>query len=121
MITTKFHAILDYLSGIILLCAPWILGFNNVMPAMSAAVGAGIMVLAMSMLTNYEGGFIHDIKMKTHLAIDVILGILLALSPWLLKFSEYIYWPHLLMGSLAFLAGIFTKRSSSIERRWGQS
>jgi hypothetical protein len=115
MITTKFHAFLDYFSGIILLCAPWILGFDDVLPAMGTAVAAGILVLAMSVLTNYEGGVIRTVKMKTHLTIDIIMGILLALSPWLLKFSEFIYWPHLLMGTIAFFAGIVTRTYSSTE------
>lgn len=109
-ISRKLHAVLDYLSVIILIVLPFIMGFEGI--SKWVAIFVGLMILAMSMLTDYEGGFSKAISMKIHLSADVITGFFLALSPWILNFSNQIYLPHLLMGILAISAGLFTVKKS---------
>jgi hypothetical protein len=90
LIPTRVHAALDYVVGVLLIAAPWIFGFADESGAATwISVLGGIAILGMSAVTNYEGGFIsHAIAMRTHLAADVVLGVVLAASPWVFGFAD---------------------------------
>lgn len=115
-ISRKIHAVLDYISGVLLIASPWLFNFADIAAAKWVAIIAGIVILGMSLLTDYEGGIKKIIPMSGHLTMDVIVGILLAVSPWLLNFSEYVYLPHLIIGILEIGAGLFTESSSEHSR-----
>ena len=115
-ISRKFHAVLDYLSAAVLIAAPWLLHFDDSAYATYTAVIAGGLILVLSLFTRYEGGLIRKVSMWTHLAFDVTLGAVLAASPWMLKFSDSVYLPHLIMGLLAIGAGFMTKGESLKKR-----
>ena len=108
----KFHAVLDYMAGLLLIAAPWLFGFAAIAPAMWSALAIGVAILAMSMFTDYEGGVVKAIPMSTHLTMDVIAGLILAASPWLFGFADQLYWPHLVLGILEVGAGLFTVTAS---------
>jgi hypothetical protein len=112
IISRKFHAVLDYLSAIVLIAAPWLLGFSDSSTATTVAVLAGILILGMSLLTNYEGGVLRTVPMAMHLNMDILLGIVLALSPWIFGFKDEVYLPHVIMGLLALFSGLLTVRTS---------
>jgi hypothetical protein len=109
-ISRKLHATLDYLSALILIAAPFIFGFDGT--AKWVAILVGVMIVVMSMLTDYEGGMVRTIPMSVHLTADVVAGLFLAASPWLFNFSEQVYLPHLIMGVLEVGAGLFTVSKS---------
>jgi hypothetical protein len=109
IISRKFHAVLDYLSAVFLIAAPWLFGFENSPVPMYTAVGFGLLVFVLSILTYYEGGIFKYFSMWTHLAVDVTMGIVLASSPWTFGFSTVVFLPHLLIGLLAIVAGLTTK------------
>lgn len=111
-ISRKFHAVLDYMSGILLIASPWLFNFEDVDAAKWVAIIVGAMILLMSFMTDYEGGGKKVISMSTHLTVDVITGIFLAASPWLFNFDEMVYLPHLILGILEIGAGLFTVRES---------
>jgi hypothetical protein len=112
IINRKFHAVLDYLSALVLIAAPWILNFSDSTSATLTAALAGILIIAMSVMTNYEGGLLRTIPMQMHLVADVILGIVLAASPWLFGFRDVVYLPHVIMGALAIFSGLLTESRS---------
>jgi hypothetical protein len=111
-INRKIHAVLDYITGVLLIASPWLFNFADTAAAKWVAIIVGIVILGMALLTDYEGGLKKILPMRAHLMMDVIAGILLAVSPWLFKFSEYVYLPHLIIGILEIGAGLFTERSS---------
>jgi hypothetical protein len=111
-INRKAHAVMDYLVGVILIAAPWLLGFTDNEPAKWSAVGVGIVLLAMSLITDYEGGLIKAVPMGFHLGMDVLAGLFLAVSPWLLGYHNQVYLPHLIVGILEIGAGLFTESVS---------
>lgn len=115
-ISRLLHAVADYLSGVFLLLAPWLFQFEHVASARLIAILIGLMILMMSLLTRYEGGFQKIISMKTHLYVDVFTGIFLAASPWLFNFYREVTIPHLLIGCLAILFGLFTDKNSQEEK-----
>lgn len=107
-IPTRVHGAVDYLTGLILIMAPFVLGFADNGPAqwVPMIVGAGILV--MSLLTNYELSLVKMIPMPVHLGIDAAGGLLLASSPWLFGFADQVFWPHLIIGLLEIGAALTT-------------
>jgi len=90
MIPTKTHAGMDYAVGLLLIASPWLFGFaDESTVATWIAVLAGVAMLGLSTITDYEGGLLARlIPMRLHLMADAGLGLLLAVSPWLLGFAD---------------------------------
>lgn len=116
-ISRKFHAVLDYMSGLLLIASPWLFNFADVESAKWVAIAVGILVIGQSFFTDYEGGGKKAISMSGHLTMDVIAGIFLAASPWLFNFDEQVYLPHLIIGIMEIAAGLFTERTSQHSNR----
>lgn len=117
-ITTRQHGILDYIIGLALIIAPFVWpkdendplghGIETYIP-----VAAGVMILLLTLLTDFEAGVSRQIPVGTHLTIDVIAGLLLAASPWLFGFADYIYLPHLISGLAYAVIALLTQRVPS--------
>jgi hypothetical protein len=90
LIPTKVHAGLDYGVGLLLIASPWIFGFSDESSAATwIAVLAGVALIGLSTMTDYEGGVLtRAIPMRTHLVTDAALGVFLAISPWLFGFAD---------------------------------
>lgn len=116
-IGTKTHGYLDYIMGVLLIAAPWIFGFarDGAETWVPVVLGAGVIVY--SLLTDYELGMNPMISMRTHLMLDLVAGVILAISPWLFGFADYIWAPHLILGILEIGAALMTKQVPATERR----
>jgi hypothetical protein len=116
-IETRTHGYLDYIMGILLIAAPWLFDFaqGGAETWVPVILGAGMILY--SLMTDYELGATHRISMRTHLMLDMIGGALLAVSPWLFGFADYVWEPHLILGILEIGAALFTKREPGTERR----
>lgn len=108
VIPTKIHGLLDYVVAVILILAPWLFGYAGPNSATYVPVALGFTTLGYSIVTNYEWGAVKIIPVYVHLRLDLLSGVLLALSPWLFGFGKYIYVPHLLLGLLEILASLMT-------------
>ncbi|WP_375262297.1 hypothetical protein [Palleronia sp.] len=110
MIDTKTHGIIDYLTGALLIIAPYLFGFatGGIEQWLPQILGA--MTIVMSLLTNYELSVAKVIPLKVHLGVDIASGALLAVSPWLFGFADLIWWPHLFVGLMEIVVPLFTKR-----------
>jgi hypothetical protein len=100
-IPTKTHGVLDYATGALLLAAPRLLALRTARTsALLRAAGGG--TLAASLLTDYELGVKRTLPMRTHLALDLATGALLAGGPWVLgsaRRGAREWLPGLLMGA----------------------
>jgi len=112
-LSTKAHGILDYLTGLLLIASPWIFGFSDIPAATFVPVILGISAILYSLLTDYEMGAYRKIPMKTHLTIDFVSGLFLAVSPWLIGFDDQVYLPHLILGIFEMGASMVTETSPS--------
>ena len=115
-IETKTHGYLDYLMGIVLIAAPWILGFDRGGAETWVPVILGASMILLSLMTDYELGASRMISMRTHLTIDLLSGALLAASPWLFGFADYVSTPHLILGIAEMGAALMTKTHPSNEK-----
>jgi hypothetical protein len=116
-IETKTHGYLDYIMGALLIAAPWIFDFDRGGAETWVPVAVGVAMIGLALLTDYELGASRQVSMRTHLTIDLISGALLAASPWIFGFDEYVWAPHLILGVLEIGAALFTKLHPSNERR----
>jgi hypothetical protein len=102
--STRAHATLDLLVGIVLILAPNIFGF-------SAAGGAavtiprvlGILIILDGLVTDNGMSLAKLISMRAHLTLDLVVGLFLAVSPWLFSFHNQgtsAWLPHLIIGLL---------------------
>ena len=116
-IPTGAHGVVDYLMGVVLVGAPYVLGFglnpetglavNNA--ATYVPVTLGFALILYSLLTNYELGVVRRIPMRVHLGLDAASGALLALSPWLFGFASIIWIPHVILGLIEAGTALFTE------------
>lgn len=109
VISTRTHGVLDYLTGLLLIAAPYLLGFADGTAAQYVPQILGVLLLGASLLTDYELGVMRMIPMSVHLTMDIAMGVLLAASPWLFGFADRVFWPHLLIGLMEVAAGFMTR------------
>jgi SPW repeat len=88
VIPTTVHGVLDYLVGLLLIVGPWVFAYNDVNAAKWASIIVGVIVLATSLMTNYELGVMRIVPMHVHLVADTLVGIFLILAPWILGFGD---------------------------------
>lgn len=105
MISVRTHAVIDYIVGILLIAAPYLLDFATGGPAqwVPQALGAGILLY--SLLTRYDLSLAKVIPFGAHLALDALGGLFLIASP----------------GSSGLPTGSGGPMSSSVSPNWALS
>lgn len=114
-IPTAVHGLIDYVMGLFLIASPFFLGFRDDGAATWVPVVLGVVMVLVSLFTDNEAGLARRIPMPVHLWLDLLSGAFLALSPWLLGFSERVWVPHLVLG-LAEVAGSLTTKTVPSDR-----
>ncbi len=112
-IPTRFHGILDYVVGIVMIASPWLFDFAAGGAETWVPVVVGALVLLQTIMTDFEVGIVKMIPMQTHLMMDFGIGVILALSPWLFGFADQVYLPHVIFGVFSILASLTTHRVPS--------
>lgn len=97
-IPTRIHGAQDYLLAALLLGSPWLLGAEPQSAFTVTLIGAGVVLAATSLLTNYEWGLLRRMAVPLHSAMDLLLGLALAASPWLLGFAAEGWAAHAVLG-----------------------
>jgi hypothetical protein len=111
-IPTSVYGVLNYLLSFTLIASPWLFGLVYVSSAaLLIPIYIGWLQFIMAVFVDNETGFVKQFPMQIHLVIDVLMGFILMVSPWLYTFSSKAFWPELLLGGLLFCLGIFTKKS----------
>lgn len=113
-ISTRAHGFVDYLMGVLLVAAPWLL-FNSAENAAATWVPVvlGLAGLLTSLMTAYELGLVKLIPMPAHLGADVLVGAVLVLSPWLFGFADEVWLPHVALGILEIGLALMTQTRPS--------
>jgi hypothetical protein len=109
IIDTKTHGYIDYIFGLIVIALAYLLNFNTVNTPNIALYIVGTSAIVYSLFTNYELGVIKIIPINIHLMLDSLSGIFLAVSPWLLGFSDKVFLPHLLFGLIEIGTTVITR------------
>lgn len=120
VLSTRAHGTIDYPVGVLLVAAPWLLGFASGGLETWVPVVLGIGTLASSAFTDYEMGLWKRLQMPIHLWVDGVLGLLLAVSPWLFAFDGDVWLPHLVIGLVIAVVAFLTDTIPGYERRGGE-
>lgn len=115
IIPTHWHAFLDYVMVFTLVGGPWIFTFHESVAATNVSLWSGAAIAGLSIFTRYEGGLIRVIPMPLHLVMDIVVGLLLMISPFLFDFGEEGNTFHIVSGLIVLGGGIFT--SSKLRKR----
>lgn len=111
-ISTAVYGVLNYIIALTLIASPWLFGFVNVSSAaLLLPMYIGWLQLIMAIFTNNETGFIKQFPIRIHFVLDVLMGFVILVSPWLYTFSSKVFWPQLILGGILFCMGLFTKHS----------
>jgi hypothetical protein len=97
-IPTRIHAVVDYVTGILLIAAPFIFRFADGGAAQWVPMLLGTAIIIMSLMTDYELSMSRMIPMPAHLMVDAAGGLLLLGSPWIFGFADRVFWPHVIIG-----------------------
>ena len=83
------HALLDYITGLLLIVSPWLFQFANLsIPAKNTMVTVGLFIIILSFFTAYPLGLVKAIPFKTHGVLETLGAIILLFSPWMIGFSH---------------------------------
>jgi hypothetical protein len=100
-----YHGVLDYMSGLLLLVAPNLLGFAEIGGATVWVPRiVGVIILGQALMTDYELGVMKVIPIHLHLMADYVIGAVLLLAPFLFGISGRSLSATLLLVVMALLA-----------------
>ena len=87
-ITKQIHAFLDYPVALALIGLPFLLGLGSSNPlAFQLSVITGVAALILTILTDHQLGLIKVIPYKFHLAVDLMVGIVFVIAPFIFSFE----------------------------------
>jgi hypothetical protein len=111
-IPTRIHGLIDYLTGILLIAAPFLFRFADNTAAQWVPMLLGAAILVMALMTDFELSLANLIPMPLHLGIDAAGGLLLLASPWLFGFADRVMWPHVIVGIMEIFFALTTRTVS---------
>lgn len=112
-ISPRAHSIIGFIVGVALVFAPNIFGFSDVGGAavwLPRILGVIVILSELTVRGSFSG--MGMVPMRAHITTDVLMGLLLALSPWLFSFSDgpsNSWVPHLLVGIVMVLYALATR------------
>lgn len=111
-LSLTFHGVLDYLTSAVLIASPWLFHFSNAHgAALFIPLYLGSLTLILTYFSRTPLGVIRQIPMELHLSLDVLVGFFILVSPFLYGFYNVVCLPHVILGLILFLSGIFTEKS----------
>lgn len=109
IIPTRIHGVIDYLMGLVLILAPYLLGFADGGAAQFVPQLLGVAIIGLALVTDFELGIVRAVPMPVHLIIDMVAGGLLLISPWLFGFAAFVFWPHVILGLVEICLAVMTR------------
>lgn len=87
LISPRVHGIIDYLVVVFLLAAPSLFALSPTTATIAYALG-GVHLL-LTVLTAFPAGLYPLIPLRVHGLIELVVGLLLLVAPWVLNVSEH--------------------------------
>lgn len=107
------HGVADYVAGIALILAPWIFAFSDVGGvAVWVPRILGIVIVLQSLITDYELSLANILPLRAPLAMDMLGGLILALSPVIWGFTDEdanAWLPHVVVGLFLIIYALLTR------------
>jgi uncharacterized membrane protein HdeD (DUF308 family) len=84
----KTHAMIEPLAAILLIVAPWLIGFNDIESCTIASVVVGAVMLLSGMTTRWRYSVAKLVPLRTHYMTDLLLGVVLIATPFVAGASD---------------------------------
>lgn len=122
VLSSRIHTIIGLVVGAVLIVAPWIFGFADVAAAMWTAIIIGVVILISELTTTSPVSPIKLVPMRIHVWTDVVVGLVLAVSPWIFGFADddaNVWVPHLVVGIVVIGYALITRTddAAAVEAR----
>jgi SPW repeat-containing protein len=88
LIPLNVHAAVEPLAAIVLIASPWIFGFSDRSSAKIVMIVVGVIMLLSGMMTDWRQSPVRLIPLRVHFMTDLLLGIVLVISPFIRGFSS---------------------------------
>jgi hypothetical protein len=85
-IGTRVHGILDYVTVVVFALAPAVLGLSGIAAVLSYVLAVAHLVVTLA--TNFDLGAARLLQTAWHGWIELVVGLVLLISPWILGFSD---------------------------------
>jgi len=112
VISSKAHTVIGLVVGVALIFAPSIFGFTENQAASMVAMWVGIFIVLNELITTSPYSPLKLVPMRVHIALDVVTGLFLAVSPWIFQFmnsAQNNQWvPHLIVGIMVMGYALLT-------------
>jgi hypothetical protein len=107
-IPTSAHGLADYLVGLVVIALPLYFAEWTGSPRV-AFIALGLFVICYSLLTDYELGPIRFLRIRFHLLLDALVGIIMLIVPTLLRLPNDTRMPVYVIGVLSLFLAATTK------------
>lgn len=104
---TRFHAVLDYLVGLIVIALPIALQMKGA--GFVALIDLGLFVIVYSLLTDYELGAVQFLRIRFHLVLDAAFGFAMLIAPLIFDFPPAARWTAYPIGILSIVLSLTTR------------
>ena len=111
-ISTAFYGFFKYILSLTMIASPWLFHLVNISSAaLLLPIYMGWLQLITTIFVDSEGSAIRQFPIQMNMVVDVIMGFILLVSPWLYTFSDKAFWPEVILGGILLILGLFTKKS----------
>ncbi|AWH91208.1 SPW repeat protein [Dietzia lutea] len=120
VLPSRIHTIIGLLVGVVLIAAPWIFGFADVGAAMWTAIVIGVVIVLSELTTTSPASPVKLVPMRIHVWMDVLVGLVLAVSPWIFGFADNdanVWVPHLVVGIAVIGYALITRTDDAAAAR----
>jgi predicted membrane protein len=84
----RFHALSEPVVALVLIAAPFVLGFSDIDNALGASIVAGVLVLLLGATTRWRWSLVPLVPLGVHAMADTVLGALIFAAPFLLEYHD---------------------------------
>ncbi|MDQ3449799.1 MAG: hypothetical protein M3455_02625 [Actinomycetota bacterium] len=82
------HGLLEYVVGVFLIAAPFLLGYDEFTVPLGASNITGVILLILAAITEGPTGLVHQLQVSAHFTIDMLLALFLIAAPFILGFAD---------------------------------
>jgi hypothetical protein len=87
-VTLNMHAAIEPIAAIVLIASPWIFGFSDNSTAKIVMIVIGAIMLISGSMTDWRLSLTRLIPLRVHFMTDLVLGVVLVISPFIFGFSH---------------------------------
>lgn len=118
MVSVRTHNIVDYIAAAVLVLAPFLFGFGDVIEARNVFILSGVLLAGYSLITRYPISVAKIVPLGVHMTLDVLIGLFVMIAPSIFGYRMFLtdgqYALHFVLGiGVIGLVAVTRRRSES--------